>query len=130
MKNAPCSSPRFLGTSGGISVGPRRGRWEIEAFCLHFVLYFLNGAIELLIFAFKFFSGIIVDDNIRINSVTFYDPLFAVFGINGELRFEELAAVDKRQRLANAGYAAPGPFADEFAESKRFKSIRKNIAIG
>src|SRR5262249_26528448 len=129
-ENAPYSSPRLLRASGRISVGPGWGRWEIEAFCLQLVPYFLNAAIELLIFTFKFFCGIIIDDDIRINSVTFDDPLFAVLGINRELRFEELPAVDKRQRLANAGYAAPRPFADEFAEPKRFKSIRKNIAIG
>src|SRR5437762_9099604 len=113
-----------------ISVRPGRGRRKIEAFCLQLVLHFLNGAIKLLIFAFELFSGIIIDDDVRINSVTFDDPLFAVFGVKRELRFEELSAVDKRQRFANASYAAPGPFADEFAESKRFKSVRENIAIG
>src|SRR6266436_8511268 len=125
-----CSSPRFLRPPGRISVGPRRGRRKIESLCLQLVLNFLNGAIKLLIFAFEFFSRIIIDDDIRINSVTFDDPLFAVFGINCELRFEELSAVDKRQRFANASYAAPSPFADEFPESKRFKSVRENIAIG
>src|SRR4030095_364925 len=103
---------------------------EIEAFRLHLVLYFLNGAIKLLIFAFEFFRGIVIDHNIRIHSVAFDDPLFAVFGINRELRLEELAAVDQWQRFANASYAAPGPFTDELAESKRFESVRENIAIG
>ena len=56
----------------------------------------LNAAIELLIFAFEFFAGIIIDHDIRIDSVTFHDPLFAVFGIKRELRFEELSAIDKR----------------------------------
>ena len=84
----------------------------------------------MLIFAFEFFPGIIIDYDIGINAVPFDDPLFAVFGINRELRFEELSAVDKWQRLANASYSAPGAFADEFAESERFEAIRENIAIG
>src|SRR5437762_2791291 len=119
-----------LGSASGIAVRPGWRRWQIEAFCLQPLLHFLNGAIELLIFAFEFFPGVIIDDDIRINSVTFDDPLFAVFGVKRELRFEKLSAVDKRQRFANTSYAAPGPFADEFAESKRFKSVRENIAIG
>src|SRR6266487_5710110 len=119
-----------LGSASGIAVRPRRRRWQIEAFCLQSFLHFLDGAIELLIFAFEFFSGIIIDDDIRIDSVTFDDPLFAVLGVKRELRFEELSAIDKRQRFANASYAAPGPFADELPESKRFKSVRENIAIG
>ena len=89
-------SPR-LTLARRISVWPGRGRWKIEAFCLHLVLYFLKGAIELLIFAFEFFPGIIIDHDIRIDSVSFDDPLFAVFGVKRELRFKELSAVDKRQ---------------------------------
>src|SRR5918996_197743 len=119
----------LLALAGGISVRPWRRRRKIEAFCLQLVLHFLNGAIKLLIFAFEFFSRIIIDDDIRIDSVSFDDPLFAVFGVKRELRFEELSAVDKRQRFANASYTAPGPFADEFAEAKRFESVRENIAI-
>ena len=119
-----------LGSASGIAVRPGWRRWQIEAFCLQPLLHFLDRAIELLIFAFEFFSGIIVHHDVRINSVTFDDPLFAVLGVKRELRFEELSAVDKRQRFANASYAAPGPFADEFAESKRFKSVRENVAIG
>src|SRR5213592_4852541 len=107
-----------LGSASGIAVRPGWRRWQIEAFCLQLVLHFLNGAIKLLIFAFEFFPGIIIDYDIWINAVPFDDPLFAVFGINRELRFEELSAVDKWQRLANASYSAPGAFADEFAESE------------
>src|SRR5881392_1729442 len=79
-ENAPASysSLWFLCTASRISVWPRRGRWEIETFCLQLVLQFLNGAIKLLIFAFKFFSGIVIDHNIRINTMTFYDPLFGI----------------------------------------------------
>src|SRR6266481_10114338 len=119
-----------LGSASGIAVRPGWRRWQIEAFCLQPVLHFLNGAIKLLIFAFEFSSGIIIDDDIRINSVTFDDPLFAVFGVKRELRFEELSAVDKRQRFANSSYAAPSPFADELPKSKRLESERENIAIG
>src|SRR4029079_14848257 len=120
----------LLALAARISIWPRRGRWEIEAFCLHLVLHFLNGAIKLLIFAFEFFPRIIIDHDIRIDSVSFDDPLFAVFGIKRELRFEELSAVNKRQGFANAGGTAPSAFADELTESKRFKSERENIAIG
>src|SRR4030095_15892471 len=60
----------LLALASRISVWPRRRRREIEAFCLQLVLNFLNGAIELLICAFEFFPGIIIDDDIRINSVT------------------------------------------------------------
>ena len=91
------SSPRFLRHRGRISVWPRRRRWDIEAFCLQLVLNFLDGTIKLLILAFKFFPGIVVDDNVRINSVAFNDPLFAVLLIKCELRLEELATVDERQ---------------------------------
>src|SRR5262245_21758501 len=99
MKMLPYSysSPRFLPPRSRISIWPRRGRWDIEAFCLQLVLNFLDGTIKLLIFAFEFFPGIIIDDNVRINSVAFDDPLFAILGINCELRFEELSAVDERQ---------------------------------
>src|SRR5678815_6062902 len=102
-------------SAGRISIGPGRGRRKIEAFCLQTVLHFLDGAIKLLIVAFEFFPGIIIDHDIRIDSVAFDDPLFAVFGVKRELGFEELTAIDKRQRLANSSYAAPSPFADEFA---------------
>src|SRR5437762_3865018 len=119
-----------LASAGRISVWPGRRRWQIEAFCLQLVLHFLNGAIKLLIFAFELFSGIVVHHDIRINSVAFDDPLFAVLRVKRELRFEELSAVDKRQRFANASDAAPSPFADELPESKRFKSIRENVTIG
>ena len=68
----------LLCAAGRISVWPGRGRRKIEAFCLQLVLHFLKGAIKLLIFAFEFFSGIIIDDDIRINTVAFHDPLFAV----------------------------------------------------
>src|SRR5262249_50000036 len=106
---------RFLALVDRVSVGPGRRRWEIEALCLQLVLHLLDGTIKLLIFAFKFFSGVIIDHDIRIDSVSFDYPLFAVFGINCELRFEELPAIDKRQRFANASYAAPAAFADELA---------------
>ena len=72
------ASKSVLLTASRISVWPGRGRWKIEAFRLQLVLHFLNGAIKLLIFAFEFFSGIIIDHDIRINSVSFDDPLFAV----------------------------------------------------
>src|SRR5882757_2767698 len=119
-----------LGSASRIPVWPGWRRWQIEAFCFQPVLHFLDRAIKLLIFAFEFFSGIVVHHDVRINSVTFDDPLFAVLGVKRELRFEELSAVDKRQRFANASHAAPGPFADELPKSKRFKSVRENIAIG
>src|SRR4030095_1451200 len=119
-----------LGSASAIGVRPGWRRWQIEAFCLQPLLRFLDRAIKLLIFAFEFFSGIVVHHDVRINSVAFDDPLFAVFGVKRELRFEELSAIDKRQRFANASYAAPGPFAYELPESKRFKSVRENIAIG
>src|SRR5580765_872249 len=85
-----------LGSPGRISVCPGWRRRKIETFCLQVVLHFLNGSIKLLIFAFEFFPGIIIAHDIRINSVSFDDPLFAVFGVKRELRFEELSAVDKR----------------------------------
>src|ERR1044071_8654363 len=106
-----------------MSVGPRRGGREIEALCLQLVLHFLDRAIKLLIFALKFFPRIVVYDNVRINPVAFYYPLFAVFGINREFGFEKLSAVRERQWFANASYAAPGPLADELAESKSLKPI-------
>src|SRR5256885_4394627 len=37
------------------------------------VLHFLDAPIKLLIFAFKFFSCIIIDHEIRINTMTFHD---------------------------------------------------------
>ena len=119
-----------LSSAGRISIGPGRGRRKIEAFCLQPVLKFLDGAIKLLIFAFEFFPGIIIDHDIRIDSVSFDDPLFAVFGIKRELRFEELSAVYQGERFANPSGTAPGAFADKFAESKRFKPVRENVAIG
>src|SRR4026207_758357 len=119
-----------LSSASRISIGPGRGRRKIEAFCLQPVLKFLDCAIKLLIFAFEFFPGIIIDHDIRIDSVAFDNPFFAVFRVKRELGFEELSAVSKRQRFANAGYAAPSPFADEFPKSKRFKSERENVAIG
>src|SRR5437763_17173214 len=115
-----------LASAGRISVWPGWRRRKIEAFCLQLVLHFLNRAIKLLIFAFEFFSGIVVHHDVRINSVAFDDPLFAVLGVKRELRFEKLSAVDKRQRFANASDPAPSPFADELAESKRFESVTEN----
>ena len=132
MKMIPYSysSLRFLRSPGRISIRPGRGRWQIESLCLQPLLHFLDSAIELLILAFEFFPWVVIDHDIRINSVTFHDPLFAVLGINRKLWFKELSPVDKWQRFANSSYAAPGPFADEFAQTKRFEAIRENIAIG
>src|SRR5206468_8161232 len=79
---------QWLALPGRISVRPRRWRWQIEMFCFQLALHLLNGALELLIFAFEFFTGIIIDNNIRINPMAFDNPLFALFGINRELRFE------------------------------------------
>src|SRR6266478_9005457 len=124
------NNPLSLAALHRVAVWVGRDRRQVISLGLQFVLHFLKRAIKLLIFAFEFFSGIIIDDDVRINSVTFDDPLFAVFGVKRELRFEKLSAVDKRQRFANASHAAPGPFPDEFAESKRLKSERENIAIG
>src|SRR5262249_47410958 len=87
------------------------------------------GAIKLLIFAFELFPGIIIDHDIRIDSVSFDDPLFAVFGKKRELRFEELSAIDKRQGFANASYASPSPIADEFAQNKRFEAQLGKSAV-
>src|SRR5207245_7316511 len=82
----------ILALPSRISVRPRRWRREIEAFCLQLVLNFLNGAIELLIFAFEFFPRIVVDEDIRIDSVPFDDQLFARVGANRTLRLNTLTA--------------------------------------
>ena len=71
----------LLALANGISVRPWWRRWNVEALCLQVVLHFLNGAIELLIFALELFPRIVIDHDVRINSVTFDDPLFTVFGI-------------------------------------------------
>src|SRR5689334_17088241 len=87
---------RLLRSASRISVWPGRRRWEIEPFCFQLILHFLNRAIKLLIYTFKFFSGIIINDDVRIDSMTLHYPLFAIFGIERELRLKELSAVDKR----------------------------------
>src|SRR6266481_8526197 len=98
------SDQTTVASAGGIPVWPGWRRWQVVTFRLQLVLHLFYGAIELLIFAFELFTGIIIDHDVWIDSVTFDDPLFAVFGIKRELRLEELAAVDKRQRFTNASY--------------------------
>src|SRR4029453_18012723 len=84
-----------LGSTSGIAVRPGWRRWQIEAFCLQPLLHFLNGAIKLLIFAFEFFSGIVVHHDVRINSVAFDDPFLALFGVKADFGFEDLSAIAK-----------------------------------
>ena len=93
------------------------------------MLDLLDRAIELLVFATEFFRRVIIDHDIGINAVTFDDPLFSVLGIKPEFRFEELAAVHQRKRIANSNNAAPGALADEFAEAKRFEAEWENIPV-
>src|SRR5215472_16528692 len=73
-------------SASGITVWPGWRRWQVVTFRLQLVLHLLNGAIELLIFAFEFFRGIVVDHNVRINSVAFDDPVLTVFQVNRKLR--------------------------------------------
>src|SRR6266705_1419814 len=90
----------------------RRRRRQLIAFRLHLLLNLLDRPVELLVFAAKFFRRIVIDHDIGINAVTFDDPFFSVLGIKPEFRFEELAAVHQRKRIANSDNAAPGPLAD------------------
>src|SRR5438552_18691340 len=90
----------------------RRRRRQLIAFRLHLLLNLLDRPVELLVFAAKFFRRIVIDHDIGINAVAFDQPFFSVLGIKPEFRFEELAAVHQRKRIANSDNAAPGPFAD------------------
>ena len=90
-------SETTLALSGRISVWPRWRRWELEPFCLQRVLNLLDSAIQLLILAFKFCPRVIIDDDIRVDSVAFDNPLVAVLRVDCELGLEELSAIDKRQ---------------------------------
>src|SRR6202008_170961 len=86
-------------------------------------------SVELLVFPAEFLRWIVVDHDVGINAVTFDDPFFSVFREGRELRPEELAAVRQGQRIANPNDSTPGPFPDQFAETVRFESVRKNVAV-
>jgi hypothetical protein len=90
----------------------------------------LDRTIQLLILAFEFFPGVVIDDDVGIDAATFNDPLFAVLRIRSEFRLEELAAIGERQRLSYANNATPRAFPDQLAEPQALKAIGKNIAIG
>ncbi len=71
--------PRTLAALHRIPVRVRRDWGQVISFGLQLLLNFLDRPVELLIFAFEFLPGIIIDGDVGINSVTFDDPLFAVF---------------------------------------------------
>jgi hypothetical protein len=72
-------SPSTLGMFRRIPVWIWRDRRQVVSFGLQLLLDFLDCPIELLVFAFEFLFGIVVDDNVGIDAATFNDPLFAVF---------------------------------------------------
>ena len=80
---------------------------------------FFDRAIELLVFAVELLRRIVIHHDVGIDAVAFDDPSFAVLRVRRELRPKELAAVGQRERVANADDAAPGPFANQFAEAQR-----------
>ena len=99
---------------------PVRVRWDrrqVVALRLQLFLNFLDSPVELLIFALEFLGRIVVDHDVGIDAVAFDDPAFAVLGVRRELRLEEIAAISQRKRVADSDDAAPGPFADQFAQA-------------
>ena len=72
-------SPFTLGMSRRIPVWIGRDRRQVVSFGLQLLLDLLDRPIELLVFAFEFLSGIVIDDDVGIDAATFNNPLFAVF---------------------------------------------------
>src|SRR5882762_8546066 len=79
--SAPASfvSPPTLGALRRVPVWIGRDRRQVVSFGLQLVLNLLDCPIELLVFAFEFFRGIVIDYDVGIDATTFNDPLFAVF---------------------------------------------------
>jgi hypothetical protein len=83
-------------------------RWsEFCRFRFHFIQRLLDRPVQLFVFAGKFFCRVVIDDDIRINAVAFYNPLLSLDVVSGELRSVEETAVKERQRLANSYNSAP-----------------------
>jgi hypothetical protein len=61
-----------------IPVWVGRDRRQVVSFGLQLLLDLLDCPIELLVFAFEFLSGVVLDDDVGIDAATFNDPLFAV----------------------------------------------------
>src|SRR6267378_510924 len=102
----------ILSAARRIFVRIRRHWRQFVAFRLQLFLDLLDPAIELLIFALKFFRRIVVDHDIGIDAVTFNDPFLSVLRVKRELRFEKIAAVNQRKRIANSNHAAPRAFSN------------------
>ena len=96
----------------------RAGPAAIIALGLHILLNFIDRAVELLVFAAKFFRRIVVHHDVGIDAMAFNNPILSVLRVRRELRPEELTAIGQRKRVPNSDYAAPCPFADELAEAR------------
>src|ERR1700730_5442406 len=83
--------PLWLIGFGWIPVRIRRDGRQVVAFGLQLGLDLFDGSIELLIFTFELFRGIVIHHDVGIDAVAFDDPLFAILRIRRELGPEELA---------------------------------------
>src|SRR5437773_2718841 len=73
-------------------------------------------------------AGIVLHFNVRIDAMTFNDPL--TFGAcESRLRHENRAAVDQRAAIADADHAAPRALADQRSQPRFAKHRRENIAV-
>ena len=88
-----------LATLRRVAIRIGRNGWQIIALGLHLGLNFLDPPVELLVFALKFFPGIVIDHDVGIDAVAFYDPIFPLLRIRRELRPEKLAAISSGSGL-------------------------------
>src|SRR4029079_4767339 len=92
--------------TGRISIRERRYRRHLVALGLHLFLHFVNGAIQLLVNAFKLLCRVVINHDIGINTVTFNNPALSVLRVRRKLRFEKLATIDEGQGISNSDHTA------------------------
>src|SRR5437667_2958773 len=89
-----------------------------------------NSLVELLVDPGVFLGRVIIDHDVRIDAVTLDDPFIARNVVTGKLGTVQSAAVQERQRAANADDAAPAALADQWPQLQKLEPVGKQVSIG
>ena len=103
-KDTPCCEISFLPyfTSTLFAEIPRSRNRSQRFTVLKIFHYFFDSLVQLLVFAIPFLNRIIVDQDIRVDTMVFDNPLARLRIIAGEERYTDICSVHVRQWAANA----------------------------
>lgn len=83
---------------------------------------------QLRVFPLKRRMGQVIHDEIRINAMTFDEPL-AFRSVHADFSGARHAAVHEPALGGQPDFAAPGARADDFAESESFEALAERFAV-